>query len=189
MFEGISVNELMRGSWIEYKEERQLHRDYGKWFKDLVWGFSTDDEQRDVVEVGKFGVRGYLAIDCIRGIDITEDMLLDYGFLLITGLKNIVTYYRDDFGHVKLDTYGLQHIYGKGKPIKYWHNFQRIFYDYTGKILVPKTTKEPVKERELTRTEKQILHPKSNEEIIAALKDAEAKLNISVSKDQPELEF
>lgn len=188
MFETIKVEELMRGVWVEYQEERTFHKDYGKWFKDIVWGYSTDEEQRDLVEIGKFGVRGYVNIDCLRGIEITEDMLLDYGFIQVVGLKNIVTYYRDDFGHVKLDTYGIEHIYMRGKNIKWFHNFQRVFYDYTGKTLQPKQTKEPVKERELPKII-QLLKPKTADELLVQIQDAYNKINLTSNSEDVGIEF
>lgn len=177
----IKVEDLIRGAIIEYQDDRQFidgkpNKEFGKWFMDIIWGYTTDNDQRDMVEVGKFGVRGYIDLSCIRGLDITEDMLLDYGFQMVTGLKNLVTYYRDDVGHFKLTTYGIEHIYMNGKVLRYWHDFQRVFYDYTGKQLHPKVSELPKKEIEF-QSQYFPVKPKTDEDIVRAMERTDAILN------------
>jgi len=157
------IEELMRGSCIEYQEENPLSKDYCKWFKDIVWGISSDDEtQRDILQVGKYG-RKIIDISSARGIEITEDILLDYGFLHHKNSENITTYYRDDIGFISLAVYGLEHIYMKGKSIKYLHNFQRVFLDYTGKLLYPKKSDPP---KDGPKLSFQLIKPQSGKEIL-----------------------
>jgi hypothetical protein len=156
----------MRGSLIEYKEERRFNTGYGKWFKDIVWSCTTDEDERDIVEIGQFGCQGYVDLDTIRGIEVTEVMMVDYGFLITKNMDNHLMLYRDDFGYVRFSTYGIEHVYMFGKPIKYLHNFQRIFLDYTGKLLHPKLSSKPKEEPILSFQKK-----KTGDEILAELKD------------------
>lgn len=139
----IKVEELMRGSIIEYREERQLNKGYGKWFVDIVWGFSTDDDSRDVVEIGVNGSKGFIDISCISGVELNEDVLLDYGFINVHNSSDSISYYREDIGYVKLSTYGIEHVFMLGKSIKFLHNFQRVFFDYKGYKLQPRVTAFP----------------------------------------------
>ena len=177
----IRVEELMRGSIIEYKEERPLHKGYGKWFRDLCWGITGGDDGRDYVEIGQFGSQGYIDLSCIKGIDITEDLMLEYGFLITKNLDNHLMLFRDDFGYVKFATYGIEHIYMAGKAIKYLHNFQRIFLDYTGRTLHPKQSKPP---KEPPKFSVEIKKQKSGEELLHELKDLQSRsidsFNVSV---------
>lgn len=140
------IEEFMRGSVIEFQQNNQLKPNYGKWLTDIVWGTTTDENERDVLEVGKFGSRGYIDICDVKGKELTESILLDYGFIHINNGSDVSTYFRDDFGYIKLDTYGVEHVYMKGKPIKYLHNFQRIFFDYKGYALFPKVSLPPQQE-------------------------------------------
>lgn len=140
------IQEFMRGSVIEFQQNNSLKPNYGKWITDIVWGVTTDENERDVLEVGQFGRLGYIDLLDVRGKELTESILIDYGFIFISNGSNISTYYRDDFGYIKLDTYGVEHVYMKGKPIKYLHNFQRIFFDYKGYILYPKISSAPKQE-------------------------------------------
>ncbi len=143
------IEEFIRGSVIEYQQQNQLKAGYLKYYQDIVWGTDSDEDGRDIVSIGKFGCNGILYMNEIIGVDITEKLLIDYGFLNVTGNKtDCITYYRDDFGHVKLDTYGIEHLYMKGKPLRYLHDFQRVFFDYKGYILYPKISDMPRKEFE-----------------------------------------
>lgn len=143
---GHKIQEFMRGSEIEYQQKNQLQPGYLKYFRDKVWGTDSDEDGRDIVSIGNIGCRGYLYVEDIIGIEITETMVKDYGFLRIENISDCITYFRDDFGYIKLDTYGIEHVYMKGKPIRYLHDFQRIFYDYKGYILYPKKSDMPRKE-------------------------------------------
>lgn len=143
---GHSIQEFMQGSVIEYQQKNPLKPGYLKYFKDIVWGTTTDEDSNDLLEIGKFGCNGYLYLTDVIGVDITEVLLIDYGFLRIEKISDCITYYRDDFGYVKLDTYGIEHVYMKGKPIRYLHDFQRVFFDYKGYILYPKISQLPKQE-------------------------------------------
>lgn len=140
------IEEFMRGGIIEYQQVNPRLDNYLSWIRDIVWGTTTDDNSVDHVEVGKFGCKGYMPLTIIQGVEITDKIIEEYGFLRITGTQDYTTYYRDDFGHIKLDTYGVEHVYMKGKCIKYLHNFQRIFFDYKGYILYPKVSQLPKQE-------------------------------------------
>jgi hypothetical protein len=137
------IEEFMRGCIIEYQQTNQLKPNYLRWIETIVWGTTTDDNGRDIIEIGKFGSEGYIDLADVKGIEVTETILVKYGFILMENMSNISTYYRDDFGFVKLDTYGIEHIFMKGKPIKYLHSFQRVFFDYTQKQLRPKPSERP----------------------------------------------
>ena len=140
------IQEFMRGSVIEYQQKNPLQPNYLKYFRDIVWGTTTDDNANDILEIGKFGCKGYIDLSDVCGVEITDSIIKDYGFVLIENLSDAITFYRDDFGYIKLDTYGIEHVYMKGKCIKYLHNFQRVFLDYTGKMLYPKPSSLPKKE-------------------------------------------
>lgn len=136
----------MRGSVIEYRQTNPLKPGYLSFIQEIVWGTTSDDDGRDMLEIGKFGCKGYVYLDDISGVEINDKILEDYGFIRINNMSNLITYYRDDFGYVKLDAYGVEHVYMKGKCIKYLHSFQRVFFDYTGKILFPHKSEQPKKE-------------------------------------------
>lgn len=136
----------MRGSVIEYVQTSQLLPGYMKTIRDIVWGTTTDNDSRDILEIGKFGCNGYIPLSAVEGVELTESILIDYGFIRINEVSDCITYFRDDFGYAKLDTYGIEHVYMKGKCIKYLHNFQRVFLDYTGHILYPKVSEKPKQE-------------------------------------------
>lgn len=140
------IEEFMRGSVIEYQQKNQLKPGYLKYYKDIVWGTDSDEDGRDMVSIGRLGCNGVLYVEDIIGVDITEKLMEDYGFINMKNGSDCITYYRDDFGYVKLDTYGLEHVYMKGKPMRYLHDFQRVFFDYKGYILYPKVSDQPKKE-------------------------------------------
>lgn len=162
----IRIEELMRGSIIEYQCNKQS-KDYGRWFKDIVWGISSDEDGRDFVEIGMNGLKGWISISNIKGIELTEDILFDYGFLLVNNLNSLVTFYRDDCGYVKLDTYGIQPLFREGEPIRYLHNFQRIFFDTHNKLLVPRVSEMPKVDVE---SKLKITKPKSAQELLDEIK-------------------
>lgn len=170
--ESIKIESLMRGAIIEYQEYRTSYEGFGKWFKDIVWGTSTDDDSRDVVQLGLHGCNGWIELDHIVGVDITEDILLDYGFIQIHGSSDSISYFRDDFGYVKLDVYGIQPIYMYGKTIRYLHDFQRIFLDYKGKKLIARITNNPKEEPKFLF---ELKKPVTADEMIKQIEEVKAR--------------
>lgn len=173
----IKIEELTRGSIIEYVQSNPLRPHYMSTVRDFVWGITSDENAIDVVELGKFGRNGYIELRDVLGVEITETVLsVGYGFLHINNMQDCITYYRDDFGYIKLDTYGVQHIYIGGKPIKYIHNLQRIFLDYTGKKLEYKKSDLPKKEFRSAIYQEKELSPEEALKKIDSLLERESRV-------------
>ena len=166
------IEEFMRGSIVQYKEESPLRGKFCAWYRDIVWGTSTDSDGRDIVEIGKHGCNGYLPLESISGIELTEDVLLDYGFLQVNKQQSLATYYRDDIGYLKLSVYGVENLFSGGKPCRYIHQFQRVFFDFTHKILNPKISEPPVIEKKASF---QLFELKSGEQMLKEIADLENK--------------
>jgi len=166
------IEEFMRGSLIQYQEESAIKGTLAKWYTEVVWGTSTDNDGRDIVEIGKYGCNGYLDLSVIRGIDLTEEILLDYGFLQVNKQSSLITFYRDDIGYLKLSVYGVECLFTGGKPIKYLHSFQRVFFDYTGKRLSPKTSEPPKVEKKLSF---EFHEKKTGDQILKEIAEIETK--------------
>jgi hypothetical protein len=183
---GHAIQEFMRGSIVEWRQISPIKGGYLKWHKDIVWGITTDNNERDALEIGKFGCHGLVDLQDIRGVEITEVILDDYGFIRVETKSDLVTYYRDDFGYVKLDVYGLEHVYMKGKCIQYLHNFQRIFFDYTGRTLVPKISERPKSEFK-SKYVKQ--YPLTASEMLKSIEELKLKGGSIDLSDIPEVEI
>lgn len=178
------IEEFMRGSVVEFQQTNPREPKYLSWFKDIVWGTTTDDDSRDYLQIGKFGCRGYVPLHSIQGVEITEKIIEDYGFLNIKKSQDCITYYRDDFGYVKLDTYGIEHVYMKGKCIKYLHNFQRIFLDYTGRLLYPKPSQPPKQDFKAT-----LIKIDTTDEMLQRISEAKKINTVDIASVSFELKF
>lgn len=146
----IKLEELRRGSTIEYQITDRKQKNYLSFVKDTVYGVTTDDNGIDYVEVGKSGRTKFIELSDVKPIEVTDKTLEELGFIKISNNVDCITFYRDDIGYLKLGTYGVESMLKPGLNMRYLHRFENCFYETNNYTLRYRESKQPEKKKKFT---------------------------------------